>query len=50
MSICMLVHTSPSHFIDVDTGQQQQQCSIDSLPEFGDTTNDRPDRDRFQAI
>ena len=50
MSICMLVHTSPSHFIDVDTGQQQQQCSIDSLPPFGDTTNDRPDRDRFQAI
>ena len=48
MSICMLVHTS--HFIDVDTGQQQQQCSIDSLPPFGDTTNDRPDRDRFQAI
>ena len=46
----MLVHTSPSHFIDVDTGQQQQQCSIDSLPEFGDTTNDTPDRDRFQAI
>ena len=45
----MLVHTSPSHFIDVDTGQQQQQCSIDSLPPFGDTTNNRPDR-RFQAI
>ena len=50
MSICMLVHTSPSHFIDVDTGQQQQQCSIDSLPPFGDTGNKRPDRDRFQAI
>ena len=50
MSICILVHTSPSHFIDVDTGQQQQQCSIDSLPEFGDTTNNKPDRDRFQAI
>ena len=49
MSICMLVHTSPSHFIDVDTGQQQQQCSIDSLPEFGDTGNNRPDH-RFQAI
>ena len=49
MSICMLVHTSPSHFIDVDTGQQQQQCSIDSLPPFGDSGNNRPDR-RFQAI
>ena len=30
---------------------QQQQCSVDNLPEFGDTDDrDRPDRDRFQAI
>ena len=28
---------------------QQQQCSVDNLPEFGDIGN-RPDRDRFQAI
>ena len=46
MSICMLVHTSPSHF---DTGHQQQQCSIGNLPPFGDRTGDRPDR-MFQAI
>ena len=34
-------------------GQQQQQCSVDNLPEFGDTSDsggDRPDRDRFQPI
>ena len=30
---------------------QQQQCSVDNLPEFGDTPDrDSPDRDRFQAI
>ena len=30
---------------------QQQQCSVDNLPEFGTTDGrDRPDRDRFQAI
>ena len=30
---------------------QQQQCSVDNLPEFGDTDGrDKPDRDRFQAI
>ena len=44
-----LVQTSPSH---LGTGQQQQQCSIASLPPFGDTRgpDNRPDRDRFQAI
>ena len=32
-------------------GQQQQQCSVDNLPEFGDTDGrDTPDTDRFQAI
>ena len=33
--------------------EQQQQCSVDNLPEFGDiytTSTDRPSRDRFQAI
>ena len=30
---------------------QQQQCSVDNLPEFGTTDGrDRPDTDRFQAI
>ena len=31
--------------------QQQQQCSVDNLPEFGDTPDrDSPDRDSIQAI
>ena len=30
---------------------QQEQCSVDRLPDFGDTEDrDSPDRDRFQAI
>ena len=30
---------------------QQQQCSVDRLPVFGDTDDrDRPDNDRLQAI
>ena len=30
---------------------QQQQCSVDNLPQFGDTDErDGPDTDRFQAI
>ena len=34
-------------------GQQQQQCSVDNLPEFGDRRGrggGEPDHDRFQAI
>ena len=38
------------HTEDCYTGWQQQQCSVDRLPDFGDTTNERPDNDRFQAI
>ena len=31
-------------------GLQQEQCSVDRLPDFGDRTNNKPNHDRFQAI
>ena len=39
------------HEIALICAGQQQQCSVDGLPAFGDTPDrKRPDRDKFQAI
>ena len=47
----ILISAQAGNGVDVD--DEQQQCSVDNLPEFGDiytTSTDRPSRDRFQAI
>ena len=47
----ILYSTALLHKVALTCTGQQQQCSVDRLPVFGDTEGrDTPDHDRFQAI